>query len=349
MSQTLVQTPDTSTIPPAFRKSPVNPYGERARAMQEQIEAELAAQRQAVPQTAMVPPTVQESGSPAQQPAVETNQAQPVHPSPAPSPQPATPQPPVQQPKVDYTPPQYNNDPSLMARLQQMEQERAYLAQEIETRNQTINNLMQSQQELDQIKAQNQLYSGLNAEAFNDLSTVDAGDAQRISAATLDATSKALAPIREELAQQRKLIDERMQQQQQQMEAARIRALNAKVLAAHPDYYQLVNSQQYKTFMSQRDGLSSKTRDVRAAEEFLAGNTDYVIDMLNRLKGITPPVEQVQAVAPVQVATNAGAAPVAPASNPQYTLEDLNRMFGQRLIDHDQYRMMLKELRSRKE
>ena len=327
MSQTAMQQDQAATLPPAFRRSAVNPYKDKAEEFYKGLEA--AEQR---PLSDFLPPNAPQT---------------PAEPAPQPEP---TPQPELTpQPSVDYTPPQYNNDPALMMRIQQMEQDRAALIQQIEQQNQAIANLAESQRELDTIKAQQDIYANLDQQTFDSLSSLDPEDAKKLSAGLLNATSRSIAPLREELAQQRQLIEQRAQQQRQEMEVARIKALNARVLAAHPDFYQLANSKQYRDFMAQRDGLSSKTRDMRAAEEFAAGNVEYVIDMLNRIKGTTPPVANVQTVAPVQIATTAGVTPNAPAQPATMdSLEELNRQFSRRQITHDEYRRRLAALRAAK-
>jgi hypothetical protein len=116
-------------------------------------------------------------------------------------------------------------------------------------------------------------------------------------------------------------------------------------LQKHPDFHQLQHTAAYQTFMSQRDGLSSKTLDDRAAEEFQLGNVDYVIDLLDRVKGTVPSPVHAAVVAPVQVASSSVTTPDTPQAPPM-TLRELNDAYSMRQLSHDEYRKKLAELRA---
>ena len=154
--------------------------------------------------------------------------------------------------------------------------------------------------------------------------------------------------IRKELEQQRKALADAQQRSAFEMYDMRRQAMNAEIMKAHPDFMQIQNTPEYKAFMSQHDGLSSKTRDQRAAEEYMAGNTAYVIDLLNQLKQNKPSVQNIMSVAPVQTANGATTAPATASSVPQYTLAELNTLYQMRRITHDEYREQLNKLRAAK-
>lgn len=263
--------------------------------------------------------------------------------APAPASQPVTPPVVVTQPAPAPAPTQVL-DPRVIAAYQQSEAERLRLAQELETQRETINNLLKSQQELDQLKQRQALQDSLNQDAFADLGTVDPEDAKKISNAVLNATAPVMTAIQQENARLRQQIAESQEQIAARLEQQRIQQLNQRLLAAHPDFVQLQNDPSYIAFMNQRDGLSHMTRDQRAAQEFSAGNVDYVIDMLNQLKGVQPSADSITSVAPVQTA--AAAQVSQQVATPPMDLRTLNSLYQMRQISHDEYREKLKELRA---
>lgn len=336
MSQTATapQQP-AATIPPAFRRTPVNPHSEVVKAGLQQIQQE---KQDTTPQTPAVPPV-----QPVVPPVSPVQVAQPPVPPQAPAVPPAQPAvPPVYPPQA---PQQITYDPRVMAALQQAEGERQRLAQENAAAQQTIANLLTAQQELDNLKQRQALQDSLSQDVFNDLGTVDPEDAKKISSVILNATAPAMTAIQKENEKLRQQIAESQQQMSARMEQQRVQQLNARLLQAHPDFVQLQNDPNYIAFMNQRDGLSSQTRDQRAAQEFSAGNVEYVIDMLNQLKGVQPAAAHIVSVAPVQTATSA----VTPTAQPQAApldLRTLNSMYQMRQISHDEYRAKLKDLRA---
>ena len=225
--------------------------------------------------------------------------------------------------------------PDATAWMQAIEQERLKAANESAEKDRVIANLLEQQKEYEALKQQVAIQKAVADNAFDNLNSVDAEDAKAISNTVLAATNAALAPIYKELEESRKQTAAQFAQNAQAARAAQINEYNRRILAKHPDYFDLMNTKEYRAFMSGRDGLSSKSRDQRAAEEFLAGNTDYVIDLLDRLKGKTPSTEQIQTVAPVQTA------PAAPTPEKKGdTLMDLgtlNSLYQMRQITHDEY------------
>ena len=312
-------------VPPAFRRAPINPY---SKSVQEKMQA-----IQNEPHPEPVP-------APAPAPVPNTTTPAPVSPaSPEPVPSPAPQVAPAPAPAVPPSQP----DQSLI--IQQLMAERQQLMEQNNSMRDAIDNLSKDREELARMKREQEIQQSLAAQNFDNLSSVDSEDAQAISRAVLSAAQAPLNDIRAELEQQRKALAEAQQQQAYEMHEMRRKAMNAEIMKAHPDFVQLQQTPEYRAFMSQHDGLSSKTRDQRAAEEYMAGNTAYVIDLLNQLKQNKPSVQQVMSVAPVQSAAGAVAAPTSPAA-PQYTLSELNTLYQMRRIDHDEYREQLKKLRA---
>lgn len=224
-------------------------------------------------------------------------------------------------------------------------QERDQLRQALDNLTQERDQLYQDRHELERIRREQEAQQAISAQAFENLGSVDVEDAQAISRAVLTAAQKPLEDLRADIAAQRAALEAAQKRTTQDMFNMRRNALNAEILRAHPDFPTLQNTPEYKQFMSQRDGLSSKTRDQRAAEEYMAGNTAFVIDMLNRMKGSKPNVEQVMTVAPVQSSSGAVGAPAASGASTPYTLSELNSLYQMRRISHDEYREQLKKLR----
>lgn len=258
--------------------------------------------------------------------------------------QPQVEQQPVQQQTVQPQPVQYQqlvaqpvqyqqpvDNTMLQNEYQQLQQQYAQLQQQYAN----------SQQQLDAYNASQReqaMQNALPEESFEDLDTIGAEDAKRLSDRVLGATSKSLDEIRKELAAQRDLIA-------QTAGKARESAIEQEILRAHPDFYTLVKTPEYTNFVQQRDGLSTKTKAQRLLEEFSAGNTAYVIDVLNQFKGGKPSVQSIASVAPVQTPTYAYPA----ANNPQqsqYTLRELNDLYQTRQISHDKFREELSKIRA---
>lgn len=285
----------------AFGRAPSNPYKENAERNHDVIYGQPQQPEQVVQQPVQpVQPTVQQPQQVVQPQPVVQQQARPVDP---------------------YSQPEY----------QQLAQQYAQLKQQYQN----------SQQQLESYNAaerQAKIQNTITADAFNDLETIDADDAKRISDKVLGATSQSLDEIRKELATQRDLITKAAGQ-------AREGVLEQEVLRVHPDFYDIVNTDDYKTFIQQRDGLSSRTKGQRLLEEFTAGNTAYVIDVLNQFKSGRPSIQSITSVAPVQTPSYAPANAGSP-QQAQYTLRELNDLYQTRQISHDKFREELSKIRA---
>lgn len=250
-------------------------------------------------------------------------------PEPAPAPAPA----PVPQPSYDFEAERQR----FAAASQQYQQQLAAQQQQMDA--------MASQlQEYEDLKRRAAIQQQVDSVSYDDLASIDPDDARKLGASFLSAANAPIEDIRKELAEQRQMLQQTAEQQRAEAQRLRIQQINGEILRAHPDFFELQNTPEYRQFMSQRDGLSSETRDQRAAREFLAGNTAYVVDVLNQLKGQKPSVKDIQSVAPVQTA-RATAAPTQQQGS-QFTLGELNSLYQMRRIDYPQYMAELKKLRA---
>ena len=317
----------TVTVPPAFRKAPINPYKERV----EQTLGELRAM----------------DTTPQPNPALNT--PEPAQPPQSTQPQTAQPQQPAQSQQLAQQAVPYGQQhfDYMAAMNQQLEAERRKHAEEVAAYQHQAQQLAQERDQLQAFRQQVEAQAALSPKAFEGLESTDPNDAYRISAAVLNATQAPIQALRAELQQQRDELSRSLAQHQHQLQQHRVNELSSRVLGAHPDFYQFQHTPEYINYMSQRDGLSSKTRGERAAEEFMAGNTEYVIDMLNKAKGQAPSIAPMTTVPPVQVASSVQ--PAAAVTTPGFTLAELNQAMQTRSISHDEYRKRLGELRAQQQ
>lgn len=284
----------------------------------------------------------------AAQAAAEVSQG--VAPQPQPEPQAATPpvEPAVEQSYAPqpqpYVPPQdeYRRDPRDEEMLQRMYAERETAMQHMEAMRQE---LAKTQQELDALRQQ--AFAGsVDMSAFQNLQSLDPEDAKVIAQTAASAAYRPIEAMRQDMERQRQEFAAVQRRQHEEFRRARQQQLTQEVLRAHPDYYNIYRTPDFVAYMRGRDGLSSKTRDERAGEEFEAGNTAYVIDLLNRYKASRPNIQQAVSVAPVQSASSVSSpAPSEPAA-PQMSLRELNDLFQMRQITPEAYREQLAKLRA---
>lgn len=359
MSQTAAVQQNVS-VPPAFRRAPE---------FKSQFDPAPAVPESATPSVAVTPEAPQPVVEPMRIPAPaarHTSLLPPVaHPTEvAGTPPTAAPVPPTgdagqsAQPTGDPAPagvPDTAAPRSEEKALQhQLAMERAAYAQReqqwmqaMQVQQEQLQAAQQAQQELENYKRQAELQQQLSSEElYNGLETVDAADARRIAQVAANAYQPQLEAMRQQLEQQSKAFQQAQAYTQQQMAALQSKRTREELLTAHPDFFQLYETPAFKQFLSQRDGLSSRTREERAMEEYNAGNAAYVIDMINTYKGVVPRVENMQQVAPVQVASAATAAAPAMPTQPQDTLADLNNLMQTRQITPDEYRVRLNALRA---
>ena len=223
---------------------------------------------------------------------------------------------------------------ALQQMYNQMQQQQSYM-QQLQQQNAQM---QQALQQYEQMRQQAELMQGVDASAFENFQTVDAGEAQAIANEVLKATSAQLQQMRNEMQQQRQYMNGATQHQHQEYQRQRAQQLNREIMRVHPDFFEIQNTPEYKAFMAQRDGLSSETYDQRAAREYYNGNVAYVIDILNKIKGMRPQPQAVQSVPPVQMAS-AGMNQVPQAvPQPQFTVEQLRLLRNARAITPDQFK-----------
>lgn len=210
-----------------------------------------------------------------------------------------------------------------------------------------LSQYQEAQKQWERQNAEARLMSQLDeSPELRDLDSVDPEDARRIAYAASRVMQSRVDDMQKELDAQRAAAQQGWAAWQQN-ERAKAEELAAKqVLAAHPDFFDLYkNSTAFTDFLQGHDGYSSKTRDQQAMEEFYAGNTAYVIDLVDRFKGIQRQHTQPTSVAPVQVA-GAAVSQQPRQTQVSYTLADLNNLMQTRQISQDEYREKLKAWRA---
>lgn len=240
-----------------------------------------------------------------------------------------------QQPPVQA--PQYESEDRVLAR--QLAQERNALVQTVQQQQQQLAELMEKERSA---SLEDQL---MQSEEMRELETVDPEDARRLVKASAKAMSSRVNQLENELARQRQLTEQSIQYIQRKEQDAEKRQWAKDVVSVHPDFMDLYNDPAFLEYLRGRDGYNRFTRDELATAEFNAGNTAYVIDMIDRFKRGRPNVGHVASVAPVQTAGAAYANTSQKAAPVNYTLSDLNSLMQTRQISQDEYRKRLDALR----
>lgn len=331
------QTQDYSGVSPAFRNTPTNP-NLRAAALQQ-----AAAQDPAPVLAQQISPATDSAPAANPLPAVPTAAA----PSTSTSSQPAAGA--VQPPAPAAAPaPAYQPDWAAVVaeqhRARELEMRNAEMARRLKEQDDAINNLLHIQQEYADLKRQQQLQQEAAAIDYNELATIDPGEAKLISEGVLKAVQAKIEPLQRELAQQRAQLQQAAQYQEQRFERQRAQSTLEKVMARHPDFLTLQNDPAFAAFMQQRDGLSSQTLDTRAAAEFKLGNAEYVSYLVDQYKQSQPTTASIAAVAPVQTATATPSA--TQGTQAQLTLHELNSLMQTGQITSDEYREQLQRIKA---
>ena len=223
---------------------------------------------------------------------------------------------------------------------QQLEHERDVLA----------NQLAEVQKRNAEFEAANQQQALLasldNADELNALETVDPADARRIAVMTARMLKQPIDSVAAEVKAQRENIERNRVEALNATQQAQIARYAGEILQVHPDFYSLFNDPAFLQYLQEPDGLSSRSRDQAATQEFYAGNTRYVIDIVDKFKQNRPDNGKVTTVPPVQVAGGAATPATSSADKPTLTLAELNSLYQMRRISPDEYRTRLKELRA---
>ena len=253
---------------------------------------------------------------------------------------------PVQQPPVDpyMLMAQQQRQAALMTQqtqqMQQLAQERDILA----------NQLAEMQKRNAEFEVANQQQAMLasldNADELNALETVDPADARRIAVMTARMLKQPIDSVAAEVKAQRENIERNRVEALNATQQAQIARYAGEILQVHPDFYSLFNDPAFLQYLQEPDGLSSRSRDQAATQEFYAGNTRYVIDIVDKFKQNRPDNGKVTTVPPVQVAGGAATPATSSADKPTLTLAELNSLYQMRRISPDEYRTRLKELRA---
>ena len=206
-------------------------------------------------------------------------------------------------------------------------------AQEIQQLRNAVANL--SQQANDTQRA-NALDRYFNQDMMDSLSTIADDDTRKIGEAVYGMMNDEIKELRQELAQQRQATANNAMVQQ-------VQQFNGVIARYHPDYPQLLQSQEFRNFLAQRDGYSSESRDRRALIEYQRNNPAYLVDLINQFKSQRPNVQNIQSVAPSNTPGYVGGSNTRQGS--AYTLKELNDMFQMGRITQDAYKEELRKMR----
>ena len=253
---------------------------------------------------------------------------------------------PVQQPPLDpYTlMAQQQRQAALMTQqtqqMQQLAHERDILANQLAE-------MQKRNAEFEAAQQQQAMLASLDgADELNALETVDPADARRIAAMTARMLKRPIDGVAAEVKAQREAIERNRVEALNATQQAQIARYAGEILQVHPDFYSLFNDPAFLQYLQEPDGLSSRSRDQAATQEFYAGNTRYVIDIVDKFKQNRPDNGKVTTVPPVQVAGGAATPAASSADKPTLTLAELNSLYQMRRISPDEYRTRLKELRA---
>ena len=253
---------------------------------------------------------------------------------------------PVQQPPLDpYTlMAQQQRQAALMTQqtqqMQQLAHERDILANQLAE-------MQKRNAEFEAAQQQQAMLASLDgADELNALETVDPADARRIAAMTARMLKQPIDGVAAEVKAQREAIERNRVEALNATQQAQIARYAGEILQVHPDFYSLFNDPAFLQYLQEPDGLSSRSRDQAATQEFYAGNTRYVIDIVDKFKQNRPDNGKVTTVPPVQVAGGAATPAASSADKPTLTLAELNSLYQMRRISPDEYRTRLKELRA---
>ena len=253
---------------------------------------------------------------------------------------------PVQQPPLDpyMLMAQQQRQAALMTQqtqqMQQLAHERDILANQLAE-------MQKRNAEFEAAQQQQAMLASLDgADELNALETVDPADARRIAAMTARMLKQPIDGVAAEVKAQREAIERNRVEALNATQQAQIARYAGEILQVHPDFYSLFNDPAFLQYLQEPDGLSSRSRDQAATQEFYAGNTRYVIDIVDKFKQNRPDNGKVTTVPPVQVAGGAATPATSSADKPTLTLAELNSLYQMRRISPDEYRTRLKELRA---
>lgn len=351
--------PAPSVSHSAFANPPVHPY---RRTSVEATPQQVHSAQPAPSVPAAVPPSNPITWQP--------QQVQPTQPGPTAPASPASlvPQhrPAVQQPSVQATQPaqpsgqsgapqpqpQWDTSRYMSDQLNALTQERAQLYQAMQDKDRQINELTQSvgqYKRMQDTQAQQEALSAAITESLSNttLESIDEADAQRLVAATVAAVSGQLAAMQQQSEQRQQAYEARLAQQSHTAYQQRVERTRNEILAVHPDYPQFMYSPEYRSFLSERDGLSSETRYDRAVREFNAGNAAYMIDLFNQFKNRGVDAQAAASVVPPMETPSSYSSPVQTDAQSQLTYTQLFHLMQTHAITPEEFYSHLEQLRAK--
>ena len=231
----------------------------------------------------------------------------------------------------------------LVEELEAAKRDNARLQEELAADRASLEKANAAQRELDERKRLEELSGALNYDPET-FSTLDPEEFKRAALPMLAAIRKfqeaEAAKVAERVEALDKKVNSRLAQADESKAAELKQLVNAAILTAVPNLKQLQALPAYKTFMSQRIGKSSKTYDQAVAEEYAAGNAEFVIDVMQtflRSTGQPASLEHAAQVSPVRAGSQP--APGADDTTDDITFaRDLNFKLQSGKITHQQFR-----------
>lgn len=184
-----------------------------------------------------------------------------------------------------------------------------------------------------------------------EFSSINTEDAKKLMAPVLSTLRKQTTDLEESfkkrLADTQARLDTTLDTLNQKQKQAQMDAAHKKILAAHPDLESLQKTEAYhKIMLSPVSDKSGLLVGQLVAAEYQRGNVDYVIELLNSIKGAKPSLDSIAGVSPNGVGTT----PVADSKNTDGYLNDqevanLNFAVQSGVMSRDEYRTVMKKHR----
>lgn len=232
---------------------------------------------------------------------------------------------------------------------QEIEQLRAQNGQLTAAQQQALERHQAEQQELEELRAlrrQLEVDKLMSLEGL-EMETIDPAAAQEIGAKVIrpvlerqqQAFEKRLAEVQSTLEADRKEREQLVYRMTEGERNAMRNATNEKIFAAHPDFAQLRQTNEFNQFLNSTVRGSSLKLEKLIADEYHSGNADFVIQAINEFKKGRPSLEDVASVQ----AAGTGSEPASGADDePQFTEDDVAK-WNQMVVTGDMTRAEFRE------
>lgn len=145
------------------------------------------------------------------------------------------------------------------------------------------------------------LLENMLSQANLEFSSINTDDAKKLLAPIVSTVRKQTADLEEafkkRLEAQQLQLDSTVNTLNETQKQARVEATRKKILDAHPDLENFQKSEAYhKVMLSPVSGKSDLLVGQLVSAEFQRGNADYIIDLINSIKGAQPNLESIASV-----------------------------------------------------